>query len=91
MQIFVVGELKFGKLPAYLSELVTYRRDINSYPTRSIDNFHLKLKQSVRAKCYLLYKGLNEFNGLPTEIKSEAIERTFIRKLIAHVKVAVPV
>ena len=84
--MFLIFKLKHGLLPEYLSEMVSYSRDIHQYPTRTRDNFWISYKRSASAMNYLFHKGLIQFNALPSDIKSEKSDVVFKRKLKLYLR-----
>ena len=81
-----IYKLKNGQLPRYLSEMVTYRFDIHTYPTRSRNDFMVACKTSEKSRNSVFHKGLVQFNSLPGHIKNETRKETFKNNLRQFVK-----
>ena len=81
-----IYKLKNGQLPRYLSEIVTYNRDIHEYPTRAKNDFRVTCKKSEKYRNSVFYKGLVQFNSLPGSIKNESSEQTFKNNLRQFLK-----
>ena len=81
-----IHKLKFGVLPSYLSEMVTFNSDVHNFPTRSKNNFWFTCKRSAKARNSVFHKGLIEFNSLPSEVKNERSGGVFNRKLRSYLK-----
>lgn len=69
-------------LPSYLSNRIAFARDVHNYPTRNRDNFYIRRTNSMRAMNSLFFKGLNDYNDLPANIKICTSVNQFKRELL---------
>lgn len=74
-----------GMLPSYFEEFITLRGEIHSYSTRRVNDFHIMRTRNSSTMLSLFYKGMNEFNHLPDEIKNVATLEKFKMKLKRYI------
>lgn len=84
--ILFVFKMKHKMVPEYLSSNLQYIQDVQPYSLRSNSDFHLQFYRDSRTQNMLMYKGLKQFNDLPSVIKNENVFRVFKKLLIDHIK-----
>lgn len=77
-----IPKLKYKLLPTYLSDNVTYVSQGHQYQLRNNDDFRLTMDTHKGQNC-LYYKGFQEFNKLPFNIKSD---NSFKKNLLKHIR-----
>lgn len=75
-------KIKNGQLPQYLTREINYVGDAQHYNLRNNDDFRLPKVSRTSSKNCLYYKGLMEFNHLPTDVKDQSDIKMFKRRLI---------
>ena len=81
-----VFRIKYQLAPSCMTRNVNYVRDAHTYPMRNDDDFRLQTVTKTSTTKTIFHKGLQMFNGLPTEIKSENNISQFKRLLATYVK-----
>uniref|UniRef100_A0A6P7G1D0 Uncharacterized protein LOC114336568 n=1 Tax=Diabrotica virgifera virgifera TaxID=50390 RepID=A0A6P7G1D0_DIAVI len=61
--------IEHGLAPKYFLDLVSYNSDIHPYFTRNSNNIYISRTNTTGTMNSLLYKGFDNFNKLPTELK----------------------
>lgn len=81
-----IYKMRNSMLPEYLESNLVSVRDVQPYNLRNSYNLRPNRCNSSSAQCSLMYKGLNFFNSLPSEIKTESSILVFKQKLISFIK-----
>lgn len=68
-------------LPPYLLSNITYNNEVHDHLTRGRDNMHITRTKNKKSMNCLFFKGLNEYNKLPTEVKNCDMLNAFKIKL----------
>jgi len=79
-----VYRLKHKLLPTSMTEMVTYIGESHEYPVRNANDFRLAATNKQSTKRTVFHEGLQMFNDLPKNIKSENNFTTYKRLLIQH-------
>lgn len=68
--LLFIFKMKNDKLPKYLTKNLRYISDTQPYNLRNAQNFRIAHKATTRAQNTMMFKGLQLYNNLPSEIKS---------------------
>lgn len=77
-----IYKMNKNMLPSYFAEFISYNNNIHSYNTRHNDNFHITRTHNRQSMNSIFFKGLNEFNKLPADIKNSRNVHAFKRHLL---------
>lgn len=80
-----ICKLKNKTTAPYLSNKVKYVNNVHSHNTRQKNDFFIDTAKTSLLNKTILYKGLNMFNTLPTEIKNCETYSKFKKMLKNHV------
>lgn len=72
--------------PCYLQEFIVYNFQRHDYLTRTNDNLYIARTNFTTTMKSLLYKGLNDYNKLPTSIKMARSVPEFKCRIIEYIK-----
>lgn len=84
--LILIYKIQNGMLPKYLNHQICYNRDISPYNTRNKDNFRLPQCTKSQTQNSVYYKGLQQYNNLPTNIKTEVEITKFKDLLYQHIQ-----
>lgn len=84
--MIMVFRVKHQIAPACMSRNITYVAETHGYPVRNANDFRLQKVNKKSTTKTLFYMGLQAFNGLPSEIKTESDISRFKRLLVKYVK-----
>lgn len=73
-------------LPPYLNLNLIRVHDVHKYYTRQNNDIHLKRTNLKKSMNCLFYKGMNDYNKLPSRIKDINSLNSFKRNLSAYFK-----
>lgn len=85
LAMIFIFKLTKNMLPGYFSSFIIYNSEIHSHNTRNLNNFHIsktRLKKSMQS---LFFKGLNDFNNLPMEVRNCQSLHTFKKQLLLFI------
>jgi hypothetical protein len=85
--MILVYKIRNEMVPTYLTSKLQYRGEMNRYPLRNADHFWLPLYSKTTTQNQLFYRGLKDFNELPSEIKNSDNLKNFKIALTDFVKV----
>lgn len=67
--------------PQYFDSLINFNRDVHGYGTRYIDNIYIARTNYKSSMNSLFFKGFQDYNNLPTEVKLSNSLSVFKRNL----------
>lgn len=86
-QTFIfIFKMKLNLLPTYLTKNIKYRGECHNHPVRGENNFHLPSLMKTSSRNTVFHKGLQMFNKLPSDIKTECDLNKFKRLIAKYVK-----
>lgn len=86
MSMIFIYKIKNSLLPSYFNEFTSYSNEIHQHNTRNNHNFYITRTNYKKSMNSLFFKGFNQFNNLPTDIKNSPNLIIFKSKLIKHIK-----
>lgn len=84
--MILVYKIKNKLVPQYFDDMFKFVKDVHRYSTRGKNDFRLPAVNKENTKKTLFYRGIEVFNELPVELKSEICLRKFKKELILYVK-----
>lgn len=81
-----IFKIKNKLLPPYFDQFIIYNNEVHNYDTRTNNNFYINRQNLSQTMNGLFYKGLNEFNKLPTNIKKSNNLPEFKRNILKYIK-----
>lgn len=81
-----IQKMKIGNAPEYLMDQLNYVGGVQPYHLRNVSNFRLPRATTAAMQRSLFHKGLNLYNMLPSDIKSELNINAFKRKIVQFIK-----
>ena len=76
-----IFKIKNGLAPKYLLDKIVYSNEVHGYNTRQKANFFIPPRSKTTSMNSVFFKGLDEFNRLPTGIKCLKTLATFKKQL----------
>lgn len=80
-----IHKIQHGLLPTYLNNQIVYNRDVTPYNTRTKNNFRLPQCKKAQTQNSIYYKGLKQYNELPSILKEEKDLSSFKDRLLQHI------
>lgn len=84
--LIYIFKIRHNILPKVLCDKIHYVSDRHNYPVRSADDFSIYRTKKTSTKNSIFYNGLQQFNGLPDEIKKEKNLSSFKKLLSFYIK-----
>lgn len=81
-----IQKIKIGKAPEYLTEQIRYVREAQPYQLRNIEDFRIQRASTAAMQRSLFYNGLQLYNSLPNNVKTEHNINIFKRHIVNFVK-----
>lgn len=81
-----IHKIKMGEAPEYLTEQLTYVRDVQPYQLRNAEHFRIERVATSAMQRSLFYKGLQLYNSLPNNIKFQHNMNIFRKHVVNFVK-----
>ncbi|KAJ8980534.1 hypothetical protein NQ317_008331 [Molorchus minor] len=72
--------------PLYFQEFIKFNSDIHDYPTRFNSNIHIQRTNKRNSMISLFFKGFDQYNKLPVDIKCSKSLAFFKKKALEHAK-----
>lgn len=72
--------------PPYFGEYIVHHRDIHDHFTRNNDHLYISRTNKTSSMNSLFFKGLNNYNQLPNDIKNSSSVNRFKSRLIEFIK-----
>lgn len=82
----LIYKIQNNMLPKYLNHQICYNRDISPYNTRNKDNFRLPQCTKSQTQNSVYYRGLQQYNNLPNDIKNVMEISKFKDLLYEHIQ-----
>ena len=86
LSMIFIFKIKNKLLPPYFDQFIIYNNEVHNYDTRTNNNFYINRQNLSQTMNGLFYKGLNEFNKLPMNIKKSNNLPEFKRGILKHIK-----
>lgn len=84
--MILVYKIKNNLVLKYFDNMFKFVKDVHRYSTRGKNDFRLPAVNKENSKKTLFYRGIEVFNELPCELKSEICLKKFKKELILYVK-----
>lgn len=85
LAMIFIFKITKNMLPGYFRSFITYNNEIHSYNTRNQNNFHISKTRLNKSMQSLFFKGLNDFNNLPMDIRNCQNLRSFKKQLLLFI------
>lgn len=81
-----IQKMKIGSAPEYLTQQLRFVGEVQPYQLRNAENFRLQRTTTTKMQRSLFYKGLQLYNMLPDNSKSERNMNIFKRNCVHFIK-----
>ena len=86
MAMIFIYKIMNSLMPSYFNEFICYTNQIHRYNTRNNENFYITRTNYKKTMNSLFFKGCDQFNKLPEDVKNSSTLIIFKSRLISHIK-----